>query len=139
MPARPALHERELVEDLLRPHVPSLRRPFSPQPGVELVEALLGLEHTPYDELRRDRAVPVVLLEPERDVVPADAPIAVELRAVPERNRAAGVDSPMPHTEPQVLALADGRELRELACRREQRHRRVPEPERRQPPQLAAE
>src|SRR5438046_9708499 len=104
MPTRPAVHERELVEDLLRSHVPSLRRPFSPQPRVELVEPLLGLEHTPYDELRRDRAVPVVLLEPERDVVPADASIAVEVRAVPDRNRAAGLDSTMPPPEPHVPA-----------------------------------
>src|SRR5437763_6155794 len=99
-----AVLERELVEDLLRPRVAALRRPFSAQPRVELVESLVGVEHPPYDELRRDRAVPLILFEAERDVVPADLPVAVDLRAVSERDRAAGVDAAASHPEPQVLA-----------------------------------
>ena len=57
---------------------------------------------------------------------------AVELAAHAERDRRAGVAAALPHAEAQVLAVADGRELGELAAVDEQRHAGVAEPERRE-------
>ena len=91
-------------------------------------------------ELRRDRAVPVVLLQPERDVVAAR--LAGSGRAARPRPNAIalpGVAALVADAEAEVLALADGRELGELAVGREQGHVRVAEPERREPAQLGAE
>ena len=93
----------------------------------------------PDDELWRDRPVPTVLLRPERDVVATDPPVAVELRALPEGDRAAGVAAVAVHAEAQMLAFSDRDEIAELAAGRKQRHVRIAEPERGQPPQLLAE
>ena len=54
--------------------------PLLGEPAAQLVVALVRVEDPAHDELRRDRPVPAVLLEPERDVVAADAAEAVELR-----------------------------------------------------------
>ena len=76
----------------------------------------------------------MVLLEPERDVVAADAAEAVELRSLAERNRATRVEPVAADAEAQVLAVADGREIGNLARRRKQRDLRIAEPERRESP-----
>src|SRR5262245_2733906 len=59
--------------------------------------------------------------------------------AQPEGNRAARVAAVCAHAELEVLSLADGGELRQLAARQEQRHVRVAEAERREPRELAAQ
>src|SRR3954447_26523697 len=83
MPARTALLDVELVEDRLRLRIArAVRLPLYAQPLVDLVEAVVRIEDAAHDELRRDRAVPPVLLQPERDVVPTDPAITVELRPV---------------------------------------------------------
>src|SRR5262249_42946475 len=97
------------------------------------------VEYAPDDELRGDGAVPVVLLEAERDVVPSDTAQAVQLRSLPEGNRASGVEPVATNAKPQMLAVTDRCELRDLARRREQRHQRIAETERREPTQLAAQ
>ena len=84
-----------------------------------------------------DGAVPAVLLQPERDVVAARPAGTVELPAEAERDRAARVGAVAADAEAQMLALADRRELAELAAGGEQRHLRVAEPERREPRELA--
>ena len=99
----------------------------------------MGVEDAPDDELRRHGAVPVVLLEAEDDVVAALAAEAVELRAETEGDGASGVVVAAEDAEAEVLAVADSRQLAELAGREEQRHARVPEAERRQAAQLGAE
>ena len=67
------------------------------------------------------------------------APEPVELRAEPEGDRAARVGAVAADAEAQVLPLAHGREVAELAARREQRHVRIAEPERRELRELLAE
>ena len=109
----------ELVEDRLRLRVAPLGLPLRSQPAVQLLEAVVGVEDTAHDELRRDRSVPVVLLQAERDVVTAHAPEAVELRALAECDRTARVASVALHAEAQMLPVPDRRELPELAPRRE--------------------
>src|SRR5581483_11176523 len=94
-----------------------------------------GREEPPDDELRRDRAVPAVLLEPERDVV-APAPEGVEAASLAEGDRTAGVDPLAADPEAEMLPFAHGRERRQAAARGEQGHRGVPEAERREPRQL---
>ena len=94
------------------------------------------VEEPPHDELRRDGAVPAVLLQPEDEVVARLAPEPVELRAEAERDRAAGVAAVLAHAEAQVLALPDRRGLDGLAAGDEQGHVGVAEPERRQPVEL---
>ena len=78
MSLRPACLDVQLLEDLLRVRVAvAVRAPLRAQPLVELVEAVVGVEHATYDQLRRDRPVPTVLLQSECDVVAADTPVAV--------------------------------------------------------------
>ena len=84
----------------------------------QLLEPVDGVEDAAHDELRRDDAVPAVLLEPERDVVALLAPEAVELRADAERDRRAGVAAALAHAEAQVLAVADRRRRRRPRSRR---------------------
>ena len=50
-----------------------------------------------------------------------------------------GVAAALAHAEAQMLAVADRREVRELAAVDEQQHARVAEPERREPPELGAQ
>src|SRR5436190_12000691 len=107
MPLGPAGLDVELVEDRLRLRIPRLRLPLGSQPRVDVVEAVVRVEHTPDDQLRRNCSVPAVLLQPERDVVATHAPVAVELRALPEGDRAAGIAAVAMDAETQVLALAD--------------------------------
>src|ERR671936_594838 len=134
MPAAVRRIELELVEDLLCDRLAFTARAaeFPGEPLAQLAVALVGVEDPADDQLRRGRPVPTVLLEPERDVVRAVAPVAVEPRAEAERDRAAAVDAVLADPEAQVLPLAHGRELRELAPGREQRDVRVAEPERRE-------
>src|SRR3954469_6097473 len=140
MPARTALLDVELVEDRLRLRIArAVRLPLHAQPLVDLVEAVVRIEDAAHDELRRDRAVPAVLLQPERDVVSTHAAITVELRPVSERDRAAGIAAVALYAETEVLAVAPRRQLAELAARRQQRHVRIAEPERSEPAQLLAE
>src|SRR5580765_1236221 len=90
--------------------------PLLAQPARELVVAIVRVEHAANDELRRDGAVPTVLLEAEDDVVAADSAETVELRALPERDRAAGVATVLAaHAELEVLAVPDRREITQLA------------------------
>ena len=98
--------------------------PLRGEPVAQLVEAVGRVEDAAHDELRRDDAVPAVLLQPERDVVALLAPEAVELAAHAERDRRAGVAAALAHAEAQVLAVADrvdGRRPR--SRRRAARHR----------------
>ena len=105
------------------------------EPVAQAHVAVRRVEDPPHDELRRDGAVPVVRLQPERDVESTVAPEALELGAEAERDRA----SAGAHAEAQVLALADGREVAQLAALGEQRHLRVAQPERREPGELLAQ
>src|SRR5438309_8167747 len=81
--------------------------PFGFEPLAQLGIALAGLEDLADVQLRRDGAVPAVLLEPERDVIAADVAKPVELGAEAERDRAAGVAPILSDAEAQVLPLAD--------------------------------
>src|SRR5205085_625732 len=112
------------------------QQPLVFEQAAMIAVTIVGVEDAPDDELRRDRAVPVVLLEPEGEVVAAHAPIAVELRPEAEGDRATGVALTVADAEAQMLALADRGQLAQLAAGEEQRHVRVPEPERRQARQL---
>src|SRR2546426_7617240 len=78
MPRRRAVRrETELVEDRLRGRLALTGAPLRTQPRVEFLEAVVRIEDSAHDELWRDGAVPVVLLQPERDVVATDLPEAV--------------------------------------------------------------
>src|SRR5262249_55156382 len=80
---RLALAELELGEDrrgLRRPRLPALA-PKARQPVAQLAIARLGVEDAPDHQLGSNRAVPVVLLEPEGDVERRLLPQAVELAA----------------------------------------------------------
>src|SRR5207302_8300742 len=127
--------ERELREDRGGLGRPGGRAgaPQAGQPVAQLAVAGLGVENSLDDELRRHRSVPAVLLEPERNVVRNLLPEPVELRAEPERDRAAGIATAVPDAEPQVLAVADRRQLRQLTPGDEQRHRGIRKAERREP------
>src|SRR5262249_33642119 len=130
----------ELVEDRLRLGIAAaVCKPLRTQPFVELVEAIVGIEDATHDELRRDRAVPMVLLQAEGDVVPSDTAGTVELGSLAERNRSARVTPVTLQTETQMLSVTDRCQFAELAPRRKQRHVRVAEAERRKPPQLLAQ
>src|SRR5215831_20753476 len=108
MPARTAGLDVELVEDPLCQRLAApVRRPLQAQPLVQLVEPVVRIEHSAHDELRRDRPVPPVLLQPERYVVATDPAKAVELRPLPERDRTAGVAPVSVHAEAEMLAVAD--------------------------------
>src|SRR5436190_18523757 len=104
--------EHGVVEIELVEHRPgSLAPAFGTGPplGCELRPQLAiapgRLEDPADDELRRRRPVPGVRLQAEGDVVGADLPPAVELRAEPERDRGAGGAALVPGTEAKVLAL----------------------------------
>src|SRR6478672_10720363 len=108
MPPRSALGEPELREDRLGIGVARLLAPFALQPLALGDVAVVGLEHVTHVELRRDRAVPLVRLELERDVEETGPAQAFEPSAEPERDRAPRVAPVRAHAELQVLALADG-------------------------------
>ena len=90
-------------------HAGSPPRQSSAKAAAQLLVALGRVEDPPDDELGRDRAVPVVLLQPERDVEQAGREQPVELRALTERDRAPGVASVLTHAEAKMLPLSDGR------------------------------
>jgi len=90
----------------------------------------------PDDELRCDRAVPVVLLQAERDVEQANREQPIELRALTERDCAPCVTSVLANTEAKMLALPDGGGSHGLRRRDEQGDVRVAETERRQAPEF---
>ena len=131
MALRPSLLDLELVEDPLRMRLARFRGPLCPEPGVDLIEAVVGVEDTTHDELRRHGPVPVVLLQTKRDVVTSRASVTVELGALSEGDGAAGVAAVAMDAETEVLPVADGRELAELAARREQRDIGIGQAERR--------
>src|SRR5207302_7630809 len=103
----PGVVDTELLEHGARRLAPLLGAgpPFGGQLGAQLEIALRRLEDPPDDQLRRGRAVPRVGLEPEGEVVGTDPPPAVERRAEPEGDRAAGCPSRLDGTEAQVLPL----------------------------------
>src|SRR5438270_595023 len=112
---------------------------FRDEPVAQLFEPRLGGEDPPHDELRRDSAVPAVLLEPERDVPTAVTPVAVELGPRAERDCRAGVEAVAPDAKAQMLPLAHRRELAELTTRGEQRHLGIAQAERRKTTELGAQ
>src|SRR3954451_14944503 len=120
MPSRAALGEAELGEDRGRLRVAALLAPLGLQPLALGEVALVGVEDEPHVELRRDRAVPLIGLELEREVVAADPAQAVELAAEAEGDRAAGVAAVGAHAELEVLALADGGQVAELTAGQQQ-------------------
>src|SRR5262249_6564599 len=77
--------------------------------------------------------------EAERDVVVPGTPQSVELRSLAEGNRRTGVAATLPDAEAQVLAVAHGLQVGELAAVDEQQDTGVAEAERREPRQLRAE
>src|SRR5919201_5940093 len=140
-PRRLSILEPELREDrgrLGRPGALTLA-PELREPVAQLSVARVGVENTPDDELRRNRPVPLVLLEPEGDVERNLLPEAVELPPEPERDRTAGILGPVLDPEAEVLAVTDCGDVAELAARDEQRHTRIAEPEGREAGQLGAE
>src|SRR6476661_4836730 len=139
MPLRSALLDLELVEDRLCLAAARRRMPVLAQPRVHLVETIVGVEEAADQELWRDGAVPVVLLQAERHVVAAFPPEAVELRALAECDRASCIATVALHAKAQMLAFTDGRQLTKLAAGCEQRDVGVREPERRKLSQLFAE
>src|SRR5204862_1069627 len=112
--------------------------PLLHEPVTQLLESRHGVEDAADDQLGRDRPVPAVLGQTERDVVPGLAAEAVELAPEAECDRLAGVAPAVADPEPQVLAIADGRGVGDLAAVDEQRDARVAEPERCEPPVLGA-
>src|SRR5205809_4930557 len=91
MALRASLLDLELVEDRLCLRIAWLRLPLPAQPRVELVEAIVGVEDTTHDELRRHRPVPVGLLQAKRHGVTSRASVAVELGPLSECDCAAVV------------------------------------------------
>src|SRR6266511_6045049 len=100
-----ALRQFELLEDRRRIQVAGLGRlaPFGLQPLAALDVAVVGIEDLTDIQLRRDRAVPLVGLELERDVVVPDPAEPVDLPAESKRDRTAGVAAVLAHPETQVL------------------------------------
>src|SRR5579862_3105755 len=127
-----SVSQLELAEDLPRLLCPGVfaGAPLLREPVAQLVETLGGVEDAAHDELGRDDAVPPVILEPHGEVVAPFAQEPVELRTQAERDRRPGVPAALPHAETQVLPVAHGRQVRELAAVDEQRDRRIAEPER---------
>src|SRR2546426_11099551 len=116
MPPRSALFDLELVEDRLRLRLAPLRLPLLSKPAIDLVETVVGIEDTAHDELRRDSAVPVVLLQAERDVVPSVTAVGVGPRSLTQSKRTTPIAAVALPAAPEML----------------------PAPHRRQPPALAA-
>ena len=131
----------ELREDRPRLGRPGLLAgaPEPGQPRMQVVVAVVGLEQAPNDELWRNRPVPAVRLEAERDVVAPLGAEEIELSSQAEADRAARVAAVAAYAEGEVLAFADRAQLDEAAARREQRHLGIPEPERRQPTEFLRE
>src|SRR5205814_8577647 len=84
--ARPV--EAELREDLAAVLGPPVRArtELRSEACAERVITVGAVEHTANDELRRDRAVPPVLLQAEDDVPAAERAQPVELTALAERD-----------------------------------------------------
>src|SRR5438477_13027729 len=109
--------ELELGEDHRRFGRPCLL-PFAPQarqPFAQLPVAGLRVEPPPDHERGSHRAVPVVLLEPKREVERGFLPEAVELAAEAERDRGARISSAVPDPEAQVLSIPHRGDVAELA------------------------
>src|SRR5439155_20284425 len=135
-----AVAKLELVEDrapLCRPRrlagTPLLREPVP-----QLLEPVGGVEDPPDDELRRHRAVPAVLLEPERHVVATLPAKTIEVAAHAEGDRRARVAAVLPHAKPEMLAVSNRSEVGELAAVDQQGHPGVAEAERREPGELGS-
>ena len=123
--------DRQLGED-----PPCFRRPggiaCSPEPREPCAQLLVRVgrvEDPPDDELRSDRTVPVVLLEPEGDVEVRLQAHPVELAAEAEGDRTSGVAPLLAHPKAQVLSVPDGCGADRLAVRNEKRHVGITEPE----------
>ena len=118
---------------------PGRLRPAATRPAATSRSARIRrrVEEPPHDELRRDRAVPAVLLEPEaRRSGPRAA--AVELRAHAERDRAAA-SRPCWRTRKRRCFPSPTVAGSSARSPHQQRHVRIAEPERRQPAELARE
>src|SRR5439155_25731180 len=107
--ALPATVEGKLLEDRGRRCVTpvGLFPPFGLQPLAQLRVAVVAVEDLANVQLRRDGAVPLVLLESEGDVIAADVAKPVELGAEAEGDRAARVAPVVADAEAQMLPLAD--------------------------------
>ena len=93
-----------------------LRLPSIPRrSGRAVLVAAVGLPHLADDQLWRDGAVPVVLLEAEHDVERECPAERIGSRAHAERDRAARGQPVVADAEAQVAAVADG--LRARAAR----------------------
>src|SRR6185436_11364845 len=138
VPLRTAVDEPELGEDRDRVGIAIFLAPLRLEPFPLGDVAFVGLEHMTHVELRRDRPVPLVRLELECDIEETGPAQAFEPSAEPERDRTPRVAPVRAHAELQVLALADGGQVDQLAAREQQRHVRVAEAERREPRQLVA-
>jgi hypothetical protein len=109
------------------------------------LRAATGLRYSATSQSRnsskrgRDRSVPPVLLKPERDVPAGRRSVGVEASAQAECDRAACVGAVAANTEPQVLPLADGRKVAELATRGKQRYVGIAKTERCEPRKLGAQ
>src|SRR6185503_15954948 len=79
--------EPELGEDLRGDRVTLVLAELVDEPRAQALVGVVRVEDPAHDELRRDRSVPVVRLEAERDVEAAFRSEAVELAAEPERDR----------------------------------------------------
>src|SRR3989449_1368966 len=113
--------------------------PEPAQPVAQLSVARLAVEDALDHELGCDGAVPVIFLEAESDVELQLPPKAIELAAEAERDRAAGVARAILDPEPKMLAVADGRDIAQLAAGHEQGDAWIAEPERREARELCAE
>src|SRR5581483_8589574 len=113
--------------------------PLGCELGAQRAVAIGRLEGPPDHELRRRGAVPGVLREPEGDVVLSHPPVAVEMRAETEGDRAAGGTAAVEHAEAQVLALPYRLQVAQLAACDEQRHAWVAEAEGCEPLELGGE
>src|SRR5215210_2326526 len=136
-----AARQFELRKDLVRQRVAlAVLAVLALQPFAQVLVTHGGVEYALDDELRCHRPVPMVRLQAEDDVVAAWSPEPVEVTAHPERDRAPAVDPGLrAHAEAKVLSVPDGRGIRHLTRRREQRYVGVPQAERRQPRELLTE
>src|SRR5439155_546585 len=86
------------------------RPPFVGEPGAELSIAIRGVEDVPDHELRGNRPVPAIRLEPEGDVVVDRTAVAIELAPLAERDpsRTGSIHA---HRELEMLSVAHRAEL----------------------------
>ena len=120
-PPRAVARQLELREDRARRRAstrPRRARHSLREPAAQLLVALGRVEDPAHDELRRDGAVPAVLLRAGTRRRSARAAEAVDLRAAAERDRRAGVAAALADAEAEVLAVADGRRARSARSRR---------------------